>query len=197
MKYYAVRNGRIPGVYTTWEECKKQVDGFSGAQYKSFATEWEAKKYVSALPQKKDSVKSIREPYVYVDGSYNHKAKVYGCGVLLVANDGKNYEVKKSGNDPEMLKMHNVAGEILGVTEAVKLALNLHLTELTIIHDYEGLAKWAEGEWKCTKSSTITYRDFILNAMQQMEIRFVWVHGHTGIDGNERADQLAKESVGF
>ena len=36
MKYYAVKNGRTPGVYRTWEDAKKQVDGFSGAEYKSF-----------------------------------------------------------------------------------------------------------------------------------------------------------------
>ena len=36
MKFYAVKNGRVPGVYRTWDEAKKQVDGFSGAEYKSF-----------------------------------------------------------------------------------------------------------------------------------------------------------------
>lgn len=35
-KYYAVRNGRRPGIYSTWDECKQQVDGFKGAVYKKF-----------------------------------------------------------------------------------------------------------------------------------------------------------------
>ena len=35
-KFYAVRVGRIPGIYRTWDECKKQVNGFSGAIFKSF-----------------------------------------------------------------------------------------------------------------------------------------------------------------
>ena len=38
-KYYAVRQGRVPGVYTTWADCEKQVKGFGGAIYKSFPTE--------------------------------------------------------------------------------------------------------------------------------------------------------------
>ncbi|MCP4050994.1 MAG: ribonuclease H [bacterium] len=35
-KYYVVLEGRCPGIYDNWMECKKQVNGFSGAKYKSF-----------------------------------------------------------------------------------------------------------------------------------------------------------------
>ena len=45
-KYYAVRQGRVPGVYTTWADCEKQVKGFGGAIYKSFPTEAEALAFV-------------------------------------------------------------------------------------------------------------------------------------------------------
>ena len=45
-KVYAVRKGRSPGLYHTWSECERQVKGFSGAQYKSFATLAEAKEYL-------------------------------------------------------------------------------------------------------------------------------------------------------
>jgi len=37
-KYYVVWRGIKPGIYTSWEECKKQTLGFEGAQYKSFTT---------------------------------------------------------------------------------------------------------------------------------------------------------------
>ena len=33
MKYYAVKEGRVPGVYTTWAECEAQVKGYPGADY--------------------------------------------------------------------------------------------------------------------------------------------------------------------
>ena len=36
-KFYVVWNGRKKGVFTSWKVCKKQIDGFEGAQYKSFA----------------------------------------------------------------------------------------------------------------------------------------------------------------
>ena len=41
-KYYVVWNGRIPGIYETWNECKAQVDGFENAKYKSFESLSEA-----------------------------------------------------------------------------------------------------------------------------------------------------------
>ncbi len=37
MKYYVVKVGRNPGIYTSWEDCKKEVEKYSGAVYKSFS----------------------------------------------------------------------------------------------------------------------------------------------------------------
>ena len=47
MKYYAVRKGRIPGIYHSWDECRAQVDKFSGAEFKSFYSEKEAELYLN------------------------------------------------------------------------------------------------------------------------------------------------------
>lgn len=35
-KFYVVWKGRQAGVYSNWESCKMQIEGFKGAQYKSF-----------------------------------------------------------------------------------------------------------------------------------------------------------------
>lgn len=45
-KYYAVKNGKTRGIFLTWEDCKSSVDGYPGAQYKSFSTEEEARSYL-------------------------------------------------------------------------------------------------------------------------------------------------------
>lgn len=37
-KFYVVWQGRQPGIYPTWAEASVQVNGFSGAKYKSFPT---------------------------------------------------------------------------------------------------------------------------------------------------------------
>lgn len=41
-KFYVVWNGRKKGVFTSWKVCKAQIDGFEGAQYKSFTNLEEA-----------------------------------------------------------------------------------------------------------------------------------------------------------
>lgn len=41
-----MRNGREPGIYRTWEECKAQVDGYPRAQYKGFGSLEEAEEYL-------------------------------------------------------------------------------------------------------------------------------------------------------
>ena len=41
-KYYVIWKGIAPGIYDSWDESKKQIDGFEGALYKSFGTKEEA-----------------------------------------------------------------------------------------------------------------------------------------------------------
>lgn len=43
-KFYVVWKGKRPGIYEAWADCKAQIEGFKGAQYKSFQDFVEAKK---------------------------------------------------------------------------------------------------------------------------------------------------------
>ena len=36
MKFYAVKKGRVTGLFTNWDDCKKSIDGFSNVEFKSF-----------------------------------------------------------------------------------------------------------------------------------------------------------------
>jgi ribonuclease HI len=42
-KYYVVWQGRKPGVYENWADCKAQIDGFPAARYKGFPSAEEAR----------------------------------------------------------------------------------------------------------------------------------------------------------
>lgn len=75
-KFYAVKAGVKPGVYTTWAECQKNVMGFKNAEYKSFATEEEAIKFVG-----KEEVIASFSYRIFTDGSY--KDGKCGAGAAL------------------------------------------------------------------------------------------------------------------
>lgn len=62
--FYAVRKGVKPGVYYSWDECKKQVDKFPSASFKKFASEKDAWAFVrgvepSAVPDVKKVSQSV------------------------------------------------------------------------------------------------------------------------------------------
>jgi len=57
-KFYVVWQGRTPGIYTDWNSCKRQVDQFAGARYKSFPTQAEAEQAFKGGASKSSSAKS-------------------------------------------------------------------------------------------------------------------------------------------
>ena len=58
-KYYVVWQGKKPGIYTDWDECKEQVVGVQGAQYKGFDTKEEAEAAIK-LPYSSVVVQNTR-----------------------------------------------------------------------------------------------------------------------------------------
>lgn len=47
-KFFVVWEGKEPGIYRSWEECKRQIHGYGGAIYKGFATEAEARQAMTS-----------------------------------------------------------------------------------------------------------------------------------------------------
>ncbi|KIW54375.1 hypothetical protein, variant 1 [Exophiala xenobiotica] len=76
-KFYAVREGKEPGIYDTWPECLSQVKGFKGAVFKAFHNLHEAQAWMEGKPltesrlnladQKFYAVQSGKVPGVYTD----------------------------------------------------------------------------------------------------------------------------------
>ena len=210
-KFYAIKKGLVPGIYENWDEAKAQVSGFAGAEYKGFMTREEAEAYMGGAglnePAKNETKIGVNAsktdsmeyelPYAFVDGSYNPETKVYGCGGFLYDDKNERHPIQASGSDEELASMRNVAGEILGATLAIKKAVELGLPKLTVYYDYEGIKHWAEQTWKRNKKGTVEYSEFVASVRNQIQLKFVHVKAHTGIPGNEEADQMAKEAVGI
>lgn len=194
--YYAVKKGRVPGVYTSWDECKLQTNGFSNAVYKKFSTYEEAAKFAETRILKTERPK---KPTVetgcaiaYVDGSYSNG--VYGSGIVFI--DSKTmFEKSFKGTNAEAATMHNVAGEIEAAKWAISNAIKGKYKQIDIYYDYIGIEHWATGKWKTNKLHTKLYAQFISSASEKITIKFHHVKGHSGNKLNDLADKLAKEAV--
>lgn len=210
-KYYAVKNGREKGIFESWDVCKNQVIGFSGAEYKSFLSIEEAEAYIKSSEglifedtQKGDGfidlsvndAAPLNRAVAYVDGSYNIKTKEFSFGAVILHNNTEKH-FKEKFNDKELALMRNVAGEIKGAEFAMSYCIDNDIKAVDIYHDYEGVARWPLGSWKANKVGTIAYKEFYDNAKKSVRIHFVKVKGHSGDKYNDLADKLAKEALGI
>ncbi len=204
-KFYAVKKGKKTGVFESWDACKMQVDGFSGAVFKSFKTKEEALAYLGEAceTQKKGDSDGKRENgpsagcvEAYVDGSYNRRTKEFSYGMVIL-QDGHELKFSEKYGDRELASMHNVAGEIKGAQAAMQYAADHFLGGITIYHDYEGIAKWCTGEWKTNKDGTKAYKAFYDSIKDKVSVKFIKVTAHSNNKYNDMADVLAKQALGL
>lgn len=217
-KYYAVKVGRIPGIYQTWDETKEQINGYSGAVYKGFTTLHDAEQFIlesneQVSDNKKENVTSgdlnnqieekianlsEDEVVAFVDGSYNAEKEKAGFGTIIISKGGEKYTSYKSFTkkfDENLIALRNVFAELEGVKEAVLVAVNSKKTKITIYYDYTGIEMWATKKWKANNEFTQNYIAFMQEKMKYINIEFVKVPAHSGVIYNEEADALAKKSL--
>lgn len=205
MKYYAVYKGKsgAPKIFTSWDECKKEVIGFKGAIYKSFSTEKDAINFIALNSECKTAEKSeeLTESeeglFIYVDGSFAVDKGNYSYGLVAVKDGEIIYKDNGKGFDKEAVSLRNVSGEVLGAKMAVEYAIKNGFKEITIAYDYQGIESWALGTWKRNNRITAEYNQFMQSKMQEVKIRFKKIKGHSGHKYNDLADKLAKEALGI
>ena len=195
MKYYAVRKGRQPGIYTTWSECQTQIYKYPGAVFKAFEDDRQAA--ASFLQAEEHEAPAINDalPLAYIDGSYNKAARIYSWGGYI-DNGGQITILQGTGSNPDYLPERNIAGELIGALQVLFTAQRLQIPEINLYFDYEGIEAYITGEWK-TKTKLAYYYCSMFDLLRDdVAIHFIKVAGHTGIAGNELADILAKEAAG-
>ena len=142
------------------------------------------------------------EVIAFVDGSYKNNLEgkhpeKYGYGAIILTKPEIQVlrnELYNSAFDPEGLELRNVAGELLATEEAIKWVKKMKkFKKMHIYYDYEGIEKWVNGDWQARNKRTEEYKDFVKR--QTIEFKFTKVNSHTGIDYNEQADKLARNSL--
>lgn len=110
LKYYAVQNGRSPGIYTDWPSAQKQITGWKHPKHKSFATRSEAEAFVA---EGKRIATGEAVPNVHIDPDVESEASMAdgrkGCKVgdnALTSkkqkkNDGSPVEALANGGEQE------------------------------------------------------------------------------------------------
>jgi len=214
LKYYAVRRGRAPGIYTTWEQTLAQVSGFAGAEYKGFATRREAEEFLEgkipapqveqlglfAPPLQAGHADTAGWPEValYTDGGCITNPGPGGWGAVLISH-GARRELSggfRLTTNNRMELMACIAG-LETLTEPCHVTLVADSRYL--IHGLgSGAARrWQQRGW-VNSGRPVPNADLwarLLAAAASHDLRFEWVRGHTGHPENERCDQLATQAA--
>lgn len=115
MKYYAVKQGRKPGVYTTWTECEAQVKGYAGADYKKFNNEEDARLFVYGVcetlaPINQIEFKGYESKAQCIKPETLQEVKLGLEGILKGTQDKDTFEILKNVQDVAMLLNINIDG---------------------------------------------------------------------------------------
>jgi len=153
-----------------------------------------SKKYYEFNISEKNSNKN--SSYAYVHGNFNNYTKYYGYGGFIMHNN-KKYIIQGKGNEPNLVEMRNIAGEIIGCQETCKKVIQLGIKDIDIFYNYAGIEGWATGSWKRNREGTSQYYYFIQSIKPIININFIKIKGHSRNEGNVEADRLAREAVGL
>ncbi|MFN0215778.1 MAG: viroplasmin family protein [Saprospiraceae bacterium] len=175
-KFYVVWEGRKPGVYTSWEDCKSQVDGVAGAKYKSFENRaqadlafqsnyWKFVQKTTSTPKTAASLSrsSIIQESVAVDAACSgNPGDMEYRGVWTA--DGR--ELFHMG---PLKEGTNNIGEFLAIVHALAMLKQQNKPTLPIYSDSKTAQGWVK-KGKCnTKLEATGRNDKIFELIQRAE----------------------------
>ena len=135
---------------------------------------------------------------IYTDGACKGNPGIGGWGALLRSGE---HEKELFGG--EALTTNNRM-ELRAVIEALATLTQPSLVRVHTDSQYvqKGISEWIVGwkrrGWKTADNKPVKNVDLWQQLESQAaphQVQWVWVKGHAGHEGNERADQLANEGV--
>lgn len=196
-KYYAVVNGRAPGIYTSWDDAKSQVIGYPKAIYKSFKTKLEAETYFNMMGSVlKQEINVDSDLILYTDGS---SIDGYGgCGVLYMINEviifKEKYMVPEYLTTNNRAELYAIYCGLLVVKDYIQK--NYGLSGIVHLFTDSLISIKSISAYKMDVMSNLANKDIIekISAMLDKVILH-HVDGHVGEKYNEEVDVLAKQGT--
>lgn len=181
-KYYVVWQGKIPGIYEDWNSCKKQVEGFNNAKYKSFPTLEEAEKayqsgFESYLTRKPKAMDPIMEalygtpvlPSIAVDGACSGKT---GDAEYQGVDTESGARLFHQGPFPE--GTNNIM-EFLAIVHALAFCAQRHL-DIPIYSDSRTALLWVRHRKAATKQVRTERNAMLFDMIARAE---KWLQTHS------------------
>ncbi len=128
---------------------------------------------------------------IYVDGSFYNNG--YGYGLAVVKNDELIFSDYGFIEEKLFREQNNIGGELVASIKAMEWCKNNNITNVSILHDYVGVAKFANGTFKAKTPSTSYYH----NKMKGFGFipKFTKVAAHSNNKWNDYVDNLAKKGA--
>jgi ribonuclease HI len=137
---------------------------------------------------------------IYTDGACSGNPGPGGWGVLLQYGDK---EKTLKGGDPSTT---NNRMEMTAAIKAIEAINETYTGEIILWTDstyvMKGITEWIHGwkkkNWIKSDKKPVINTDLwkvLDNLNSQKNIQWNWVKGHAGVEGNERADELARQGL--
>jgi ribonuclease HI len=214
-KFYAIRRGHRPGIYTQWfgpEGAQRQVEGFAGAVYRGFPSRAEAEAFMAGASPPAKEARAAGRPrldgphvggphmVVYTDGGAIGNPGPGGYGVVIMPPDGDPLELsggfRKTTNNRMELMACIAALEYLD--DRLPIVLYSDSRYLVDAITKKWVFAWRRKGWKKADGQPAKNPDLwkrLLDRLDVLDVMFRWVKGHAGHEWNERCDTLAGRAM--
>lgn len=144
------------------------------------------------------SIKSLSHVKIYTDGACRGNPGPGGWGVLLRFNG-----IEKILSGAELQTTNNRM-ELLAAIKGLQALKRDCFVEIFTDSEYvqkgmtEWINKWRKNQWKTSDGKPIKNLDLwqmLDSAVQNHQVKWHWIKGHSGHPENERADELARLAI--
>jgi ribonuclease HI len=194
MKYYAVKKGKVPGIYNTWAECQAQTKGFKSASYKSFTTLKEAEAFIIPTAKAIDP-NGLK---MWTDGSAYFKEGRAGYAFLFEVKSNVLYESYGRLDSGPYTSAHS---EIIAIIEGLRYYEHYYSGRPLLVNSDSEYVINTITDWGPSRKDWTDreHADLLLPLLKWLKdrphITLEHVSAHTGLVFNERCDTLAKQGA--